>query len=108
MHHHMRSRPVELRSPLSRLGPAHREEGPVGDDDVLQVEQVGVLRRRHDPPAHVDQHVIRIGVAAGEDGQDPASAQHPGGDHAQPPVHPGAAGAGVCVGVGEIGEHDID
>ena len=51
--------------------------GGVQGDDVLEVEQVGVLRGGHERPARVDQYPASP-VAVGEHGQDAAQPQQPG------------------------------
>src|SRR5262249_29401591 len=51
----------------------------VQGDDVLEVEQVGVLCRGHDRAGRVDQLTPRP-IAVREHGEDPADAQQPGGD----------------------------
>jgi len=76
--------------------------GAGGDDDVLQVEQVGVPGRGEDRPARVG--LLRVGsgtqVAAAQHGQDPATAQDPRGEHPDLPIDQHRGG-------GEVGECDI-
>ena len=84
----------------------HRSRGPAGevgpDDNVLQVEQVRVLRRRDDPAGRIHQNAVGGWRTRVSTARIPPPRSMPGGEHAQPPVD------GRARGVGEIGQHEID